>query len=252
MIARRRFILLAALAAGSLAAAAAAGAATTGTATAQSGFSVENLLMELSVFLPGGVRGILRRPRDSRRPAGRRRGRRRGAGQPAPGQPAGHAAPGRHERAAGHAGRAAAAGVRSSAVQARRQADVHGQASRRASPRAARPPEDPVSHTVAGEEGHHDRRRHADQAAEGCVRQVREGARQGDGGDAQAVCLPFRQHGNAGCPGQRYRRVRHPQQRRHDGQAGQGQRQQVDPAELRRQMLEGFIETLLNYRKGLK
>ena len=36
------------------------------------------------------------------------------------------------------------------------------------------------------------------------------------------------------------------------GQRAQGQRQQVDPAELRKQMLEGFIKSLQEYRKGLK
>jgi hypothetical protein len=37
-----------------------------------------------------------------------------------------------------------------------------------------------------------------------------------------------------------------------DGQRPQGQRQQLDPAELRKQMLDGFVKNLQEYRKGLK
>ncbi len=242
---RNRITVLATITAGFLFAAVTAGAQATGTATAQAGFNVENLLMELSNFLPEEYAGF--------------GGRGFFVGGPNAGPVARlPAAPPRPPgiRPAGGDGQPAAPGIRHPRIQARREADADREAGRRAAARAPGSPEDALPHAVAGEEGHHDGGRDLDEAAEGRLRQVRQGAGQGAGGDAEAVLgtcagqrCPGRHHG---APGGGTFTRENSGDGTGDGQRPQGQRQQMDPAELRKQMLEGFIKNLQDYRKGLK
>lgn len=253
MIARRRLMLLAALAAGSLVAAAAAGAATTGTTTAQSGFNVENLLMELSVFLPEeyagfyGDRGFL-----VGRPGGA------AAGGEAPGnQPQGSQGTQSQGGTSGQPGtqggqrpqgfdlpqfkRDAKLMLTAKQVEALVPVLLDLQKTPYPTPSQAKKVTTTVDATLTKQQkdAYDKYVKERDKAMEEMRKQF--ASRSGSTGtqDAQGSGTGgFVTRNNDGT-GQ-------------GGQAGQGQRQQVDPAELRKQMLETFIKNLQDYRKGLK
>ncbi len=249
MIARKRTIALAALAAGLLFAAMPVGAQATGTATPQTGFNVESLLMELSAFLPEqyamfGGRGFF-------------------GGGPNGAAPGGAAATTQGTGPQGAQTQQAAPGGQTGQNNQRQQFNIPQfkrdaklmltapqidallpvlldlQKTPYPTPSQAKKVTATVDATLTKQQkdAYDKYVKERDKALEEMRKQFQARA-QGSGTQGGASGAPSGgtiTRDNAG-----------------DGQRGQGQRPQVDPAELRRQMLEGFIKNLQEYRKGLK
>jgi hypothetical protein len=244
---RKRDFLLAAAAAGLLAVATTAGAQATGTTTAQAGFNVEGLLAELSCFVPEeyagfGARGILfGGPGDAPTDAALRRSSTQGQG-------AAQASP---------QGTTSGGGQRPQGFdlpQFRREAKLMLTAKQvdallpvlrdlatnpYPTPSQAKKITAAVEATLTKQQKDaYDRYvKERDKALEELRKQLtsRVQGQAGAQGGTQGGFVMRGENGGAG-----------------DGQRQGGQRQQVDPAELRTQMLAGFIESLTKYRATLK
>jgi len=236
---RNRIPALAAIAAGLLFAALPAGAQATGTATAQAGFNVENLLMELSSFLPEEYAGF--------------GGRGFFIGGAAPGG----AAPGGAATTQGAGPQGGTANQRpqgfaipefkrdAKLMLSAKQVDVllpvllDLQKTPFPTPSQAKKVTTTVDATLTKQQkdAYDKYVKERDKALEEMRKQFAARA-QGSGTQGTQGGGTFTRENPGSATG--------------EGQRPQGQRQQMDPAELRKQMLEGFIKNLQDYRKGLK
>jgi hypothetical protein len=255
MINGKRIIALAAAAAGLLFTVLPAGAQATGTTTAQSGFNVENLLMELSNFLPeeyasfGGRGFFVGGPN----------------GAPGGAAPGGAAATTQGSgQQGGTTGQAAPSGQANQRPQGfdipqfkrdtklmltAKQVDAllpvlqDLQKTPYPTPSQAKKVTTTVDATLTKQQkdAYDKYVKERDKAMEELRKQFASRAQgsgtQGAQGGATGGGVVTRDNAGDGTG---------------TGQRTQGQRQQVDPAELRKQMLEGFIKNLQEYRKGLK
>lgn len=258
MIGRKRAIVLAAAAAGFLAAASTAGAQAAGTQggaapTPQSGFNVENLLMELSNFLPeeyagfGGRGFFVGGPGGQGAPdQGAPDQGQQGQGQQGQGQQQRNAqqgATGGGQRPQGFEipqfKRDAKLMLTAKQVDALLPALQDLQKTPYPTPSQAKKVTATVDATLTKQQkdAYDKYVKERDKALAELRKQFASRA-QGQGSGTQGGGFVMRGEGdNAGTA---------------DGQRQQGQRQQVDPAELRKRMLAGFIENLTKYRATLK
>lgn len=244
MIRRNQAIALAAIGVGLLLAAASAGAQAAVTTTPQAGFNVESLLMELSSFLPEkyagfGGRGFFGGPNGA--PGGAAATTQGGAAQgsapqgtmqqAAPGAPANQRPQGfnipqfkRDEKLM----------LSAKQVDALLPVLLDLQKTPFPTPSQAKKVTATVDATLTKQQkdAYDKYVKEREKAIEELRKQFQDRA-QGSG--AQGGSFFTRDGGGTG-----------------EGQRPQGQRQQVDPAELRKQMLEGFLKNLQEYRKGLK
>lgn len=252
---KRLLIAAAAAAAGLLVAAASAGAQASGTATASSGFSVENLIAELSCFLPeeyagfGGRGFLVVGGPGGAAPAATPGGATGGAAAQGSGQ---QAAPG------GQTGQVRQGGQRPQGFaipQFKREAKLMLTAKQVdtllpvlqdlqktpfPTPSQAKKVTSTVDATLTKQQkdAYDKYVKERDKAMEELRKQFqsRVGTQGAQGTQGTAPQGGFVARGEGGS-----------------AQSGQGQqRQQMDPAELRRQMLEAFIKNLQEYRKTLK
>ena len=240
MIRRKRTIELAAIGASLLLAAASAGAQAVVTTNAPAGFSVESLLVELSSFLPEeyagfGGRGFFGGPNGA--PGGATPG---GATQgSAPQGTMQQAAPGAqaNQRPQGfnipQFKRDAKLMLTAKQVDALLPVLQDLQKTPFPTPSQAKKVTTTVDATLTKQQkdAYDKYVKERDKAIEELRKQFQDRA-QGSGTDGGTFTT--RDGGGTG-----------------NGQRTQGQRQQVDPAELRKQMLEGFLKNLQEYRKGL-
>jgi hypothetical protein len=234
MTRRKRMFITAAVVAGFVIAAASAGAQATGTPTAQTGFGVENLLMELSLFMPeqyAGFRGGFGRPGA---PGGAAAGAQPGSGQQA--APQGTQQGPQGTQAGQRPGRANFPEFKRDAklMLTAKQVDVLLpvlQDLRKTpfpTPSQAKKVTTTVDATLTKQQkdAYDKYAKERDKALEEMRKQFQ--SRAGTQGT----------QGAQGAQG---------------GQGpAQGQRQQMDPAELRTQMLDAFVKNMQDYRKGLK
>lgn len=251
MIGRKRTFLFAAAAAGFLAAAATAGAQATGTTNAQAGFNVENLLMELSNFLPEeyagfGGRGFFLGGPAGARPDGAAPGAQGAATQGQQAAPQGTSGGQNAQRPQGFAipqfKREAKLMLTAKQVDALLPVLQDLQKTPYPTPSQAKKVTATVDATLTKQQKDaYDRYvKERDKALEEMRKQFQSRV-QGQG-----------TQGTQGAPGGGTFTRDNAGDGTGDGQRQGGQRQQVDPAELRRQMLAGFIESMTKYRATLK
>jgi hypothetical protein len=252
MITRKRTFALAAIAAGLLFAALPAGAQATGTATAQAGFNVENLLMELSSFLPEEYAGFGGRGFFGGGPNGAQGGAAPGGtaattqGSGQQGAQTQQTAPGgqANQRPQGFTipqfKRDAKLMLTAAQVDALLPVLLELQKTPYPTPSQAKKVTTTVDATLTKQQkdAYDKYVKERDKAMEEMRKQFQarsqgSGTQGGTTGDGAAA----RDSAGNGTG---------------NGQRTQGQRQQVDPAEQRKQMLEGFMKNLQEYRKGLK
>jgi hypothetical protein len=239
---RNRITVLAAIVAGMLSGALPAGAQATGTATARAGFNVENLLMELSNFLPeeyagfGGRGFLIGGPNAGPGGAAPR-------GASATTQGAGQQGGTANQRPQGFAipefKRDAKLMLSAKQVDALLPVLLDLQKTPFPTPSQAKKVTTTVDATLTKQQkdAYDKYVKERDKALEEMRKQFAARA-QGSGTQGTQGGGTFTRENPGGETG--------------DGQRPQGQRQQMDPAELRKQMLEGFIKNLQDYRKGLK
>ena len=237
---RNRIPVLAAIAAGLILAALPVGAQATGTATAQAGFNVENLLMELSNFLPeeyagfGGRGFLIGGPNAAPGSATGSAATTQGAGQQggtANQRPQGFSIP--------EFKRDAKLMLSAKQVDALLPVLLDLQKTPFPTPSQAKKVTTTVDATLTKQQkdAYDKYVKERDRALEEMRKQFAARA-QGSGTQGTQGGGTFTRENPGGETG--------------DGQRPQGQRQQMDPAELRKQMLEGFIKNLQDYRKGLQ
>jgi hypothetical protein len=246
MITRKRTFALAAIAAGLLFAALPAGAQATGTATAQSGFNVENLLMELSNFLPEEYAGFGGRGFFGGGPNGAPGGTAattQGSGQQGgttqQTAPSGQANQPPQGFDIPQFKRDAKLMLTAKQVDALLPVLQDLQKTPYPTPSQAKKVTTTVDATLTKQQkdAYDKYVKERDKAMEEMRKQFASRA-QGTGTQGAPGGGTFTRDDAGDGAG--------------TGQRAQGQRQQVDPAELRKQMLEGFIKNLQEYRKGLK
>lgn len=247
----RLFIVAAAAAAGLLLAAASAGAQASGTATPSSGFSVENLIAQLSCFLPEeyagfGGRGFFVGGQGAARGGGGSAPATQGSGQPSTqtqqdstqrqGAPSGQQPQGFEIP---QFKREAKLMLTAKQVDALLPLLQDLQKTPFPTPSQAKKITTTIDATLTKQQKDaYDRYvKERDKAMEELRKQFqsRAGTQGTLGAQGTAPQGGFVTRNEGGS-----------------GQSGQGQRQQVDPAELRKQMLEAFIKSLQEYRKTLK
>jgi hypothetical protein len=243
MITRKRTFALAAIAAGLLFAALPAGAQATVTATAQTGFNVENLLMELSSFLPEEYAGFGGRGFFGGGPNGAPGGAAPGSGQQGgttqQTAPSGQAS----QRPQGfdipQFKRDAKLMLTAKQVDALLPVLQDLQKTPYPTPSQAKKVTTTVDATLTKQQKDAWDKyvKERDKALEEMRKQFASRVQGSGTTGTQGGGTITRDNAGDGTG---------------NGQRAQGQRQQVDPAELRKQMLEGFIKNLQDYRKGLK
>jgi hypothetical protein len=225
---RKWNIAAAAVAVGLIIVAVSAGAQSTGTPTAQTGFGVENLLMELSLFMPeqyAGFRGGFGRPGA---PGGAAAGAQPGSGQQGTQQQGEQQGP-QGTQAGQRPGRANFPEFKRDAklMLTAQQVDVLLpvlQDLRKTpfpTPSQAKKVTTTVDATLTKQQkdAYDKYAKERDKALEEMRKQ-------------------FQSRAGTQCT--------------QGAQGAQGQRQQMDPAELRKQMLDAFVKNMQDYRKGLK